>query len=108
MIVKIIQRQWKEGNTKKKLLWRCLWPQGCERKAARKNIYCEGACDRMALWNFRLRFEPSGLPLLKYTNLGIIIIIIFSTINLLLQMLSSAILWEEEEKLDYRLDLPWN
>jgi hypothetical protein len=22
-------------------------------------------------------------------------------------MVSSAILWEEEEKLDYRLDLPW-
>jgi hypothetical protein len=27
-----------------------------------KKIYCEGACDHMALWNFRLRFEPSGLP----------------------------------------------
>jgi hypothetical protein len=22
-------------------------------------------------------------------------------------MVSSAIIWEEEEKLDYRLDLPW-
>jgi hypothetical protein len=75
-------------------------------KVTRKINYCEGACDRVVLWNFRLCFEPSGLPPLKYTNLGIIIII-FSTINLLLQMLSSAILWEEEEKLDYRLDLPW-
>jgi hypothetical protein len=28
-------------------------------------IYCEGACDHVALWNFRLRFEPSGLPPLK-------------------------------------------
>jgi hypothetical protein len=24
-------------------------------------ILCEGACGHVALWNFRLRFEPSGL-----------------------------------------------
>jgi hypothetical protein len=30
-------------------------------KKTKKN-YCEGACDDMTLWNFRLRFEPLGLP----------------------------------------------
>jgi hypothetical protein len=36
---------WKEGSKKKKpILWKCL-------------KWCH-----MALWNFRLRFEPLGLP----------------------------------------------
>jgi hypothetical protein len=26
MTITIIQELWKEGNKKKKLLWRCLWP----------------------------------------------------------------------------------
>ncbi len=30
-----------------------------------KYIYCEGACGHKALWNFKLRFEPLGLPSLK-------------------------------------------
>jgi hypothetical protein len=43
---KIIQVLWKKGNKKKKksLFWKCL-------------KWCH-----MALWNFRLCFEPSGLP----------------------------------------------
>jgi hypothetical protein len=28
----------------------------------KKKNYCEDACDHMALWNFKLRFEPSSLP----------------------------------------------
>jgi hypothetical protein len=37
-----------------------------ERGLKGNQIYCEGACGHMALWNFRLRFEPSGLsPLTK-------------------------------------------
>jgi hypothetical protein len=62
-------------------LWRCFWPQGCERKAARKKFIvnvlmatglwkegskkkknCKRAYGHMTLWNFSLRFEPSGLP----------------------------------------------
>ncbi len=42
---KIIQVLWKKGNKKKKsLLWKCL-------------KWCH-----MTFWNFRLYFEPSGLP----------------------------------------------
>jgi hypothetical protein len=45
---KKIQVLWKKGNKKKKsLLWKCL-------------KWCH-----MALWNFRLCFEPSCLPPLK-------------------------------------------
>jgi hypothetical protein len=63
MTVTTIQGLWKEGSKKKQnLFWRCLQPQGWGRKAPRKKNYCEGACDHVALWNFRLRFEPSGLP----------------------------------------------
>ncbi len=41
MIITIIQGMWKDGNKKKN--------------------YCEGACNRVVLWNFRLHFEPLDL-----------------------------------------------
>ncbi len=44
----IVQVLWKEGSKKKvSLFWKCL-------------KWCH-----VALWNFRLHFEPSGLPPLK-------------------------------------------
>jgi hypothetical protein len=48
---RIIQMLWKKGNKKKKsLFWKCL-------------KWCH-----MALWNFRLHFEPLGLPPLTMKN----------------------------------------
>jgi hypothetical protein len=43
------------------IIWSWFW-KGTGKKS---KIYCEGACGHMALCNFRLRFEPSGLPPLK-------------------------------------------
>ncbi len=34
----------------------------------KKKNYCEVACDDVTLWNFRLHFEPSGLPPLNTQN----------------------------------------
>jgi hypothetical protein len=65
MTITIIQGLWKEGSKKKKLLWKCLWPQACERKATRKIIYSKCTYDHVVRWNFRLRFELSSLPPLK-------------------------------------------
>jgi hypothetical protein len=77
MTVTIIQELWKEGSKKKKLLWKCLWLQGYERKATRKIIYCGGVCDHMVFWNFRLRFEPLGLPPLTTSILVVLWILSF-------------------------------
>jgi hypothetical protein len=52
MTVTVTQGLWKEGSKKKYILWKCLWPQGCERKAARKKYYYEGACGHF--WALRL------------------------------------------------------
>jgi len=49
MIITIIQGLWKEG--------------------IKKIVYYEGAYGHMVLWNFRLCFEPLGLPPLKKSSL---------------------------------------
>jgi hypothetical protein len=36
-----------------------------------KEIYCEGGCDHVVLWNFRLHFEPTGLPPVKKSLQGV-------------------------------------
>ncbi len=46
--------------------------------------YCEGDCDHMTLWNFRLCFEPSGLPPLSKNLLliGLVIFLLFSLMTM--------------------------
>jgi hypothetical protein len=59
MIVTIIQG-WKEGSKKINKLWRCLWPQGCEREATKKKLlwrclWSRGALKfQIAFWAFKL------------------------------------------------------
>jgi len=43
MTITIIQGLWKEGSKK-------------------KENYCESVCGHVALWNFKLHFEPLSLP----------------------------------------------
>jgi hypothetical protein len=62
MTVTIIQGLWKEGSKKKKIIVKVLVTIGLWKEGSKKKNLLWGACDHMVLWNFKLRFEPSGLP----------------------------------------------
>jgi hypothetical protein len=36
--------------------------QGLRKEGNKKSFYCEGDCGHVALWNFKLCFEPSCPP----------------------------------------------
>jgi hypothetical protein len=71
MTITIIQRLWKEYNKKKiKICEGACGPQLWKEGSKKKKKFCESDSDHMVLWNFRLRYQPSGLPSLNILNLG--------------------------------------
>jgi len=65
MTITIIQKLWKENSKKENYFESACGHRAVKGRHQEFCFYYEGACDCVALWNFRLRFEPLGLHPLK-------------------------------------------